>query len=115
MAWPAEPMKAPTDEIMMTRPRCRRSILARARLATRNDRGEIGVDHLGPGVLAHAQHQGVPGDPGVGHQDLDRPPGLLDGGEGRLDLVGVGHVAGQRQEAVRPGAERRARRPRSAR
>ena len=36
MAWPGEPMKAPTDETMITRPRWRRSILARARLVTRN-------------------------------------------------------------------------------
>ena len=36
MAWPGEPMKAPTDETMITRPRWSRSILARARLVTRN-------------------------------------------------------------------------------
>ncbi len=36
MAWPGDPMNAPTDETMITRPRWRRTILARARLVTRN-------------------------------------------------------------------------------
>ena len=41
---------------------------------------EVGLDHLVPGVVLHAEHQAVPGDPGVIDQDVDlarispRPP-----------------------------------------
>ena len=66
--------------------------------------GQVGVDHVEEGLLAHAQHQRVHGDAGVGHQHLDRAPPLLDRAEGRLDLLRVAHVAAHGQEAVRVGA-----------
>jgi hypothetical protein len=46
------------------------------------DAGQVGVDDFLPSLLAHAEEQGVPGHAGVGHEDLDRTEGLLDGGEG---------------------------------
>ena len=84
---------------MITRPRWSRIILARARLATRNRRTSWCRSLRTRRPLPSAA-PGCPGDAGVGHQDLDRSPVLLDRVEGGVDLVGIGHVAGQRQAAV---------------
>ena len=69
--------------------------------------GQVGVDHVEERLVAHPQHQRIHGDAGVGHEDLDRAPPLLDRGEGRVDLLRVAHVAANGQEAVRVGADGR--------
>ena len=51
-------------------------------------------------VVGHAQHEHVGGHPGVGDEHLDRAEGLLDLGEGGVDLGGVGDVAAHGQDAV---------------
>ena len=48
--------------------------------------GEVGVDHRGEVVLAHAQEQPVVGDAGVRHEHLDRAELRLDRGERGVDL-----------------------------
>ena len=48
--------------------------------------GEVRVDHPRELLLAHPQQQGVVGDPGVGHQHLDRALVLLHLLERGVDL-----------------------------
>jgi hypothetical protein len=64
--------------------------------------GEVRVDDLGELLLAHAQQQGVAGDPGVRDDDLDRPQPRLDLGERRVDGSGVGHLGAHRERPLRP-------------
>ena len=44
-------------------------------------------------LLGHPDHERVGGDPGVGHQHLDRTLVLLDLFERAIDGLGVGDVA----------------------
>ena len=62
--------------------------------------GEVGVDHLLEGLLAHAQQQGVIGQPGVGHEHLDRAVLGLDRGEGSVHVVAGGDIALHGEQAV---------------
>jgi hypothetical protein len=61
---------------------------------------QVRVDDPGERLLAHPHEQPVVGDPGVGHQDLDRAVRGLGLGEGGVDRVGVGDVAVHREQAV---------------
>ena len=54
--------------------------------------GQVRVDHRAERVLAHPQQQRVVGDPGVGHQHLDRALVLLHLGERGVDAGRVGDV-----------------------
>ena len=61
---------------------------------------EVGVQHRVPVGLAQAEQDVVPGEAGVVDQDVDRAEGLLRRGDGRVDLGGLGDVAGDADGAV---------------
>ena len=62
----------------MMRPQRARIIFCTARLATRKPPVRLVSSTRGEVVLAHAQHEHVVGDAGVGHEHLDRAELLLD-------------------------------------
>ena len=55
--------------------------------------GQVGVEHVGEGILLDQRQQLVLGDPGVGDEHLDRTLVLLDRGERGVNGRGVPDVA----------------------
>ena len=88
----------------MMRPVCSRSILATARLATRNEPVRLAsiTSWKAWSLMRSISESRVM--PALATSTCDRAPALLDGGEGRLDLLGVAHVAAHGQEALGVGA-----------
>ncbi len=89
----------------MIRPKRLRCMLREARWATRNAPVEVRVDDVLEPLLGHPHEERVLGDPGVGHQHLDRTLVLLDLFERPVDGVVVGDVAHDAEQALgRPGS-----------
>ena len=76
-----------TDDTLTIRPHRARIIFGLARRIVWNAPGQVGPEHDVPLLVAHPRDEAVGGDPGVVHEDLDRPELLLDLRERGVDGV----------------------------
>ena len=100
MACPGKPTKAPTDDTKMMRPLCSRSILATARLATRNDPVRLASI---TSRKACSLMRSISASPVIPALATSTSTGLQRSSMaaiGRLDVLAVADVAAHRQEAV---------------